>query len=58
LHSDDVLISYALEPSSYEEGRGRTRDPDESFSDEDTEMGHHLDQEELDDLVRELQLPN
>jgi len=57
-HSDDLPIPYALEPSSYEEERGRTRDPNESFSDEDTETGHHLDQEELDILIRELQLPN
>jgi hypothetical protein len=38
--------------------RKRTNDPNESLSDEDTEKGPHLlNQEELDDLIRQLQLP-
>jgi hypothetical protein len=57
-HIDDLPIPYALEPSSYEEERERTIDPNESLSDEDTEMGHRLNQEELDNLIRELQLLN
>jgi hypothetical protein len=57
-HSDDLLIPYTLEPSSYEEERERTSDCNQSFSDEDTEMGHHLNEEELDSLIRELQLLN
>jgi len=57
-HSDDLLIPYALEPSSCEEERERTSDANVSFSDEDTETGYHLNQEELDNLIRELQLPN
>jgi len=57
-YSDDLPIPCALEPSSYEEERERTSDTNEGFSDEDTEMGHHLNQEELDNLIRELQLPN
>jgi hypothetical protein len=52
------LIPYALEHSSYEKEREGTSDPNESFSDEDTKTGHHLNQEELDSLIRELQLPN
>lgn len=59
LHSDDVPIPCLLEHSSYEKEREKTGDPDESFSDEDTETGlHYLIQEELDSLIRELQLLN
>jgi hypothetical protein len=56
-HSDDLLIPNAPEPSSYEEERERTSDPNESFPDEDTEKGPSRNQEELDDLIRQLQLP-
>jgi hypothetical protein len=36
-HSYDLPIPSLPEQSSYEEGRQRTRDPNESFPDEDTE---------------------
>ena len=58
LRSDDLPIPYALEPSSYEEEREGTSNANVSFSDEDTEMGYHLNQEELDNLIREVQLLN
>jgi hypothetical protein len=52
-HSDDLPIPNPPEHSSYEEERARTSDPNESFSNEDTEKEPHLlNQEELDDLIR------
>jgi hypothetical protein len=57
-HSDDLPIPNSPEHSSYEEERDRTSDPNESLSDEEIENGpHFLNQEELDDLIRQLQLP-
>jgi hypothetical protein len=35
----------------YKKEREGTSDPNESFSDEGTEMGRHLNQEELDSLI-------
>lgn len=58
-HSDDLPIPCLLEHSSYEKERERRGDPSENFSDEDTETGLHLlNHEELDSLIRELQLLN
>jgi hypothetical protein len=56
-HSDDRPIPSLPEQSSHEEERQQKSDPNESFSD-DTEKGPHLlNHEELDDLIRVLQLP-
>ena len=56
-HSDNLSLPSPPEESSYEEERKRTSDPNESFSDEDAGNGRHLlNQEKLEDLIRELQL--
>ena len=56
-HSDELQIFSAAEHSSYEGERQRTSNSNESFPNEDTEKGQYiLNQEKLDDLIRELQL--